>query len=593
MNIDAIQIHCGIDLQKKQVSEIFNEGGVSIYRLDFAFPDGVEAGGISLSLTFPMLKILQIYSPVSDYSRRRNVVQWFRPTSVHSNFAFGLPSLSTVSDGKYNYVTVAVADAENDTDISFCVQDFKECNEVEFQITLLSGRTKKQEYSTLLRIDEREILLSDTLKEQTEWFLDFYPQTSEIPQASEEPLYSTWYNFHQHPSANALYEELKIARKLGFKSVIIDDGWQYDGNGTSDYIDCGDWAFSKEKFPEPKAFINAVHTLGMKVAFWFPVPFVGFHTQAYQRFKDKLLYEEGILCDGGGATNAGILDVRYKETRDYIVNTVRELMRYGADGIKLDFVDKFEIREETPFANPAMDFQDLNEAVVRLLQELNEAIRSVKSDAMIEFRQNYVGPSITRFCNMLRVADCAFDSITNRIAIADMRMLRYRLAVHSDMLYWAEKETEENVSRQLLNVAFAVPQISVRLKSIPRKHRDIIKSFLTYWTKNRGILLKDKLTAEGIDSTYVALSAENAQKRIAVLYLANDFTYTGKRTDIWNASRAEHIFVDCGDYTVSLRTFDRYGRMISEKISTAIEKVYVPIGGRIECDNENGKITNA
>lgn len=138
-----------------------------------------------------------------------------------------------------------------------------------------------------------------------------------------------------------------------------------------------------------------------------------------------------------------------------------------------------------------------------------------------------------------------------------------------------------------MNVAFAVPQISVRLKSMPQKHRDIIKNFLTYWTKNRGILLKDKLTAEGIDSTYVALSAENAQERIVVLYLANDFTYTGKRTDVWNASRAENIFVDCGDYTIRLRTFDRYGRVISEKISTAIEKVYVPIGGRIECDNEN------
>ncbi|MGN1061543.1 MAG: glycoside hydrolase family 36 protein, partial [Candidatus Scatosoma sp.] len=464
--------------------------------------------------------------------------------------------------------------------------------EVEFQITLLSGRTKKREYSTLLRIDEREILLSDTLKEQTEWFLGFYPQTLEIPQASEEPLYSTWYNFHQHPSANALYEELKIARGLGFKSVIIDDGWQYDGKGTADYIDCGDWAFSKEKFPEPKVFIDAVHALGMKVAFWFPVPFVGFHTQAYQRFKDKLLYEEGSFCDGGGATNAGILDVRYKETRDYIVNTVRALMIYGVDGVKLDFVDKFKIHEETPSANPAMDFQDLNEAVVRLLQDLNEAIHSVKSDTMIEFRQNYVGPSITRFCNMLRVADCAFDSITNRIAIADMRMLGYRVAVHSDMLYWAEKESEENVSRQLLNVAFAVPQISVRLKVMPQQHRAIIKTFLTYWTKNRGILLKGKLTTEGADSTYVMLSAENVRKKIVVLYLANDFTYMGKRTDVWNASRAENIFVDCGGYSVRLRTIDRYGKVISEKLSRGIEKAYVPIGGRIECDNENGKIKN-
>ena len=64
-----------------------------------------------------------------------------------------------------------------------------------------------------------------------------------------------------------------IQKRFKNKTVIIDDGWQYDGNGTGDYFDCGPWEVSREKFANFKEFVNKVHELDMKVAVWFPVPF--------------------------------------------------------------------------------------------------------------------------------------------------------------------------------------------------------------------------------------------------------------------------------------------------------------------------------
>lgn len=563
-------------LAVSEITEVYAEGGVFVYQLNFAFEGGAESGNIGITIPFPMRKILQLYSPFSEYKRNRMVVQWFNPSVVRSNFFCGIPSLSAVADGKDNYVTVAVSDADHDSSVSFCVQDFRENDEVEFKVCLLCGREKKSEYSVLLRIDQRELPLADTLREQTEWFSEFYPQPQGYPAACEDPLYSSWYNFHQHPSADRLYEELEQASALGFKTVIVDDGWQYDGNGTSDYIDCGDWGFSREKFADPKGFTERVHALGMQVALWFPVPFVGFHTKAYQKFKDKLLYEDH------NTLNAGILDVRYREVREHIVNIVKELMSYGFDGMKLDFVDSFAMQDGTPSANGDMDIPELTEAVVTLMEELDRGIKAVKSDALIEFRQNYVGPSIVRFCNMLRVADCAFDSVTNRIAVADMRMLDYRLAVHSDMLLWSPCESEENVAKQLLNVVFSVPQISVLLKEIPEGQRAVLKSFIAYWTENRRILLHGKFSAEGVDCTYSALSAEGEEKDIVALYLKNDFEYRGKRTDLLNASRSEEIYVDFGSDSVAVKVYNRYGEPIACETRSGVAKICVPVGGRAE-----------
>ncbi len=570
------------ELSVAKIEQTSNEKGISIYKLDFTFANGIKSGDISLSMVFPMKNILQLYSPISEYKRNRMVVQWFRPSIVKSNFSFGLPTLSAVSEGNKNYVTVGLSDSDNDSSISFCVQDFREKDEVEFTVKLLCGREKKNEYSVFLRIDEREIPLCETLKEQTSWFSGFYPQPTNYPSVCEEPLYSSWYNFHQHPSADALYDELVIASKAGFKTVIIDDGWQYDGNGTSDYIDCGDWAFSKEKFPDPKGFTDAVHSLGMKVALWLPVPYVGFNTKAHAKFKDKLLYEEGVMFEDGGAINAGILDVRYKEVRTHIVDVVKGLMSYGFDGMKLDFVDDFKITDATPPANDLMDEKDLSSAIIKLLEELTAGIKSIKSDAMIEFRQNYIGPSIVRFANMLRVADCAFDSITNRIAIADLRMLNYNLAIHSDMLLWGKTETEENVARQLLNVVFSVPQISVLLKNLPENHFVILKNFISYWTENRKTLLHGNFTVKDEDCTYSVLAAEDDDKNIVALYLKNDFTYSGKRTDILNGSRSNKIYVDFGKYTADVSVYDCKGLLVSQQKCNGVVAINVPIGGRAE-----------
>ncbi len=568
----AFVTHCD-GLQSARFITLSSADGVTVWQADFAFAPG-RSGPIKLTVDFPMVGILSTFSPTIGPDR--GIHQWFAAIRTRSDFYFGSPFISAVRDGKYNYLTLAASDAVNSTQLALSVEDFEQQEKIRFTITLLNGMEHPDTYSVQLRLDERPLSMVDTVADLHTWFESFYPVRCAAPAASEYPLYSSWYNFHQHPDQAKLTAEMEAAAEAGFTSMILDDGWSYDGPGVGDYSCCGDWAVSTEKFPDMAGFVRATHDLGIKVSWWFPVPFVGVKTADYQRFKDKCLY---IYA------NAGVLDVRYAQVRDFIVNMLAGFVqKYDLDGLKLDFIDAFVIKPESPAANPEMDIPALGQAVIALLEQLDARLKAIRPDLLLEYRQNYVGPAITRYGNMLRVGDCAFSSDINRIGIADLRLLNHPLAVHADMLFWSVDETVENIARQMLCTLFGVPQISVLLTEVPAQHRRAIKAFVSYWQANRATLLHGKFDFEGLDCGYPLLSASDESKTVTALYKTGLCSYAGGRQDVHNATAGTQVVVvSTAAAPAQAVILDLYGEKVAGTvIAPGANLLAVPVGGRVE-----------
>ncbi len=570
----AFTITCS-GVEKAELNLLSVENGVSIYRAGFVY--GSDTGAresITVSFEFPMVGILSTFAP--SFGMNRGIRQSWAAPSQHSNFSGGYPLISAVQDGKTNYVTAALSDAVNDSRLNLTVRDFEETETMRITMTLLCGREHPDTWTVDIRIDERPLPLAETLSSVGDWFRTYYPERAAMPAGSEYPLYSTWYNFHQHPNMEKLLPELETAAELGFRSLIIDDGWSYDGHGTGDYSCCGDWDVSAEKFPDMKAFVDRAHELGILVSLWFPAPFVGYNTSGYRTFLGKYLYEWG---------GAGVLDPRYPDVRCYIADTLsRFLERYDLDGLKLDFINSFELHSETPPFGGSMDIPSLNEAVIALMDGIDAKLRAVKPDFLMEYRQNYIGPAITRYGNMLRVGDCPFCTGSNRLGVGDLRLLDYRLAVHSDMLYWAKTETPENVARQLLCTLFAVPQISVLLREVPAEHLAILRAYMAYWQANHTLLLHGRLGFTGMDFAYPMLSSTDGTKTIAVLYEEIAFRMERAVCDVHNAtSRGSIVVVNETGAMVSGSIFDLWGSCVDTcTITPGANLLSVPVGGRVE-----------
>ena len=112
-----------------------------------------------------------------------------------------------------------------------------------------------------------------------------------VPDAARKPVYSSWYNFHKDIDALALEDECRLAKEMGMETIIVDDGWQTAEDGTG-YGYTGDWEPYPRKFPNMRTFVDHIHALGMKVMVWYSVPFVGYFSKNWARFKDMILRRE-------------------------------------------------------------------------------------------------------------------------------------------------------------------------------------------------------------------------------------------------------------------------------------------------------------
>ncbi|MBQ7930716.1 MAG: alpha-galactosidase, partial [Clostridia bacterium] len=183
--------------------------------------------------------------------------------------------------------------------------------------------------------------------------------------------------------------------------------------------------------------MDRLHAMEMKCILWYSVPFVGIYAKNFERFKNR--YLRAYRSDG----SVMVLDPRFADVREWLVETyVTALREWDLDGFKLDFIDSFSLAEDSSTDYDAMDCPSLEAAVEKLLDEIMTALKAVKPDVMIEFRQSYIGPVMQKYGNILRVGDCAGAALVNRVSSIDLRLLagdptlHETTAIHSDMLMW-------------------------------------------------------------------------------------------------------------------------------------------------------------
>lgn len=485
-----------------------------------------------------------------------------------SRTASGMPLIAFYNKANENRVTVALSDTMNPINLTAGVVE--ETGTIQFKIDLFAKVCPAtKEYSVIIRIDRTKRPLYKSIMDAREWWSDLGYKSAYVPEHATLPMYSCWYSFHQHTIPEEIIKECKIAKEYGMDTVIVDDGWQTDDNSRG-YAYCGDWEICEAKIPDMKGFVDKIHDLGMKFMIWYSVPFVGFYSKSYKRFK-------GMYLTTRESQKTAVLDPRFKEVRDYLTNIyATSVEKYGWDGLKLDFIDSFMLDESSSCDYDKMDTVSVEEGLQMLLKETTEKLKKINPDILIEFRQSYVGPAIASFGNMFRVGDCPNDPIMNRVSSLNLRLTSGKTAVHSDMLMWNKDETNEAVMYQLLSIMFSVPQISVRFDNITDDHKVILKNYLSFWREKRDIILNGELSVYGMEANYTLAQSKKDGTCVAVLYqnvvkkLENV-----KEEYIFNATGDSYIYVEA-EKEKSYEIYDYFGNKIKDgTFATGISKLPV------------------
>lgn len=546
-----------------------------VLRVKMEFEQDTVPAPFSVRWLQPMIGFCGQWEPLSKFTR--NIGPNWAKRGPKARTAVNAPLLCVFGYGQENKVTVALSDVKNASSILCGVVE--ENGELDFRVNLLTeGGEPIRSYEADIRIDRRACPIFDAVASVRTYWEDMGYRIPCVPEEAFEAVYSTWYNFHQQLDENALLRELKLAKALGMNTVIIDDGWQTDDSSRG-YAFCGDWEVTPKKFADMKKFVDAVHAIGMKVMVWYSVPFMGHSGKNHTRFEGKYLYTIRHL-------STDVLDPRYKEVREFLVDTYARAVRdYGLDGLKLDFIDEFKPKEgksNTDYEN--MDCRSVEEAVHQLLDEVYKALTAIKPDILLEFRQGYVGPVVSSYGNMLRVADCPNDPLSNRTGIVDLRMLS-GVAVHSDMLMWNKNDNVESVAKQLMCVMFGVPQISVKLEGLPAAHHTYLKGFLEFWRAHRDAVVKGKLTAKGVAASYTQVTSESDTEAVTVCYEDSTVTVREKAHFVFAGAPDACLYLDVVDEAPRcVRVLDTAWRTARELTLSGkgVYKVEVPVGGLLE-----------
>ena len=498
-------------------------------------------------------------------------------------FAKEAPVSALFSSTNRNVLTFAVSDALNTIQIGSGVRE--EDGWIYNEVIFFSERHKQvTEYKASVRLDRRNVPYETALKAVAEWWAaqpGYAP--APVPAAAWGPVYSTWYNYHQSVGSAELLKELEVARQLGFESIIVDDGWQtLDTN--RGYAFTGDW--KPERMTDMKAFVERSQQLGVKVVLWYAVPFVGKNASMATRFKDKSLR----FTPTGLA--AYTLDPRYPEVREYLIDIYRTALReWKLDGLKLDFIDRFVADEQTVLeAVGGRDYASVNEGADRLMTDVIAELKKINPDVMLEFRQPYIGPLIRKYGNMFRASDSPNAYLTNRVKSVDLRLLGGTTAVHGDMIMWHETEPVEKAALQLLNILFTVPQVSVKLREIPKEHLAMTRFYLDYYNRNRDVLVQGDIDAPFPTMNYPVVRGYAGDKQIVALYtdlvLTVDRSRPTARIDVVNAKGSRQVVLsmpqDLGTYRYEIR--DCLGRTVTQGQTTlrkGLVELDVPLSGLV------------
>ena len=478
---------------------------------------------------------------------------------IQTNIASGLPVCAFVRADDSNRLAFACSETACVLHCNAGVRE--ETASILFRLVFFAGAEPPiGAYRATIRLDTRCVHFSDAVRESAAW-LDTLPGNAPLtpPPAAFEPLYSSWYGFHQNVFADQIEAECAEAARDGMKVLIVDDGWETDDNNRG-FAFTGDWEVSPNRFPDMRAHVARVHALGMKYMLWFAVAFVGFNSRNHPRFEGKFLYDIDRI-------GASVLDPRFPEVRAFLVETyAKAISDWDLDGLKLDFIDSFSIQGQDPAEKDGFagrDFTSVPEAVEALFREIRARLDAIKPGLLFEFRQSYIGPAIRSFGNMLRASDCPASPCTNRARITNLRLTSGVSAVHSDMLEWHPDEPVEVAAQQVLACLFGVIQYSMRLGLLPPEHREMVRHWIRFTAAHRGALLHGGFRPHGAMAGYTRLEGWDAGERIVATYVADavcELADTTRTTFVVNATPRPAVPMRLPRKPAAIEVFDTLGR---------------------------------
>ena len=167
-----------------------------------------------------------------------------------------------------------------------------------------------------------------------------FPPKGQLPPEEfiTRPQYNTWIELMYNQNQDDILRYAHAIKDNGFPTgavLMIDDNWQkYYGN----------YDFKPERFPDPKAMMDELHSMGYRVMLWV-CPFVSPDSPEYRELAKLGYFVKDVVKDKPAIIEwwngcSAMLDMSNPDARAWMVSKLRQMQeKYGVDGFKFDAGD--------------------------------------------------------------------------------------------------------------------------------------------------------------------------------------------------------------------------------------------------------------
>lgn len=576
--VDAhkLELSCDVEALDEQTSIL----SIKVKNLG---EEALELQRLTLEWAVPLVDMHGLYFGGSPTFELSHLPFFRRQRTVAANTGFPYIALSH-RDGRAR-AAFGLLDQQNEVTLHSFLNEQTRC----YHFTLDkpgtdNGQTLviKDEWTERLFISSHDLgetspLWFETLAQYRNWVDEHInPNLMPVPGAAFDPVFCSWTAIHHDVSHDWLIRNLTIAKDLGFKTLITDDGWflPSDKGLFGDYRHVGDWTPEPSKFPDFKAHVAEVKALGFRYLLWVAPFMIGFDNAKAETYKH-------LLTSGQARERFHNLSPWKDETKVVVTRLLTELLEtYDLDGFKIDFIDSLKpTSERTANSSKAT----LGERMFETLKHVMNELQKTKPELLIELRNSYTNLASRSYGNLFRSSDVPVNPGLNRWQAVLLRLLAPDRAIHTDPGLWHPEDSDENVAVHLINLLAAVPMVSIELDVYPELHLRLLHTWIGFYNEHKDTLVRGSFDPVFKNGSNPLIRFSSAEKTIIALY--DDVPITLDDAEhIWllNASTQAFVWLENATGSYNVNTRDKFGKLQAQAQVRQPRKLEVEIGGSLE-----------
>ncbi|MBN1942591.1 MAG: alpha-galactosidase [Phycisphaerae bacterium] len=333
-------------------------------------------------------------------------------------------------------------------------------------------------------------------------FAEFQKKLYDIPDVSNRrsmaPLWCSWTDwFSDDVTDEVILNNVREGLELGIKNFIIDDGWFGPGldNDFDVELNIGDWQPDPAKIKDMPALVREIKELGGAPMIWCAPHAVAPGAKCFEARKAYLIRgADGELVLTGNKFHS--LCFMCPDARKIMADICESFItQWDFDGAKYDL---FNCVPNEPCRNPdhEHDVTSMMEGLELTLKEIAERCFARKKDYIVELKQNYATPFLSRYGTMTRAGDTPYNNEGNFARTIYVQAYT-PFSINDYQTITQEDSPEEAACVVIKMIAAGIPTYSIDFDRLPYENKAVLRRYNTWYNQHVDDFMKYRVPLDG------------------------------------------------------------------------------------------------